>query len=103
VKPCGTDRYTGGPGRDKAVFLHVQFFGGSLSLGPPQHAARAHRRTFSKTHEKGFQNFKGEFSKLWDGIIEVLRKGGQFGDTFFEGRGEEMQEYLKRVSRKGRT
>jgi hypothetical protein len=50
-----------------------------------------------------FRNFKEEFSKLWNGIIEVLRKGGQFGDAFFEGRGEETQEYLKRVSRKGGT
>jgi hypothetical protein len=33
-----------------------------------------------------------------DGIIEVLRKGGQFGDTFFEGRGD---EYLKRGAERG--
>jgi hypothetical protein len=32
-------------------------------------------------------NLKEEFSKLWNGIIEVLWRGGQFRDTFFEGRG----------------
>jgi hypothetical protein len=75
----------------RSSFTYVQFCGGNLSLGPPQHATRAHRRTFSKPHENGFLNLLGGVYQ--DGIIEVLRKGGQFGDTFFEGRGD---EYLKR-------
>lgn len=59
-----------------------------MSLGPPQHATRAHRRTFSKPHGNSFLNLKEEFTRLWNGIIEVLQEGVQFGDTFFEGRGD---------------
>jgi hypothetical protein len=45
-------------------------------------------KNFLETAREWLFEPQGGFFRLWSGINEVLWKGGQFGDTFFEGRGD---------------